>query len=61
MPKVLTAIGLAVSGLVLLVFLLDLPPLRLTFGGFSLWMDILFIVGAGILGYLSWTAFREQK
>jgi hypothetical protein len=27
----------------------------------SLLMDIVFIVCAGLLGYLSWTAYRELK
>ena len=60
MPKVLTAMGLATSGLALLVFLLDLT-LKIPFGGFSKLMDIMIVMAAGILGYLSWSAFRELK
>ena len=58
MPKALTISGLAVSVLVLLIFGLDLWPGIL--GGQSKTMDIGFIVCALILGYISFTAYREQ-
>jgi len=58
MPKALTISGLAVSVLMLLVFGLDLWPGIL--GGLSKTMDIAFIACALILGYISFTTFREQ-
>ncbi len=59
MPKALTITGMAVSGLLVLLFGLDLAlgfPLRKA----SLVMDIGFVVCALILGYLSYTTYREQ-
>ena len=67
MPKALCIFSLVVSGILALVFLLDavlgftgstnLAP----FGGNSLLVDIVFIVLAGLLGFMSWTTFREQR
>lgn len=66
MPKVLCLIGVVFSALVALIFLLDIvlgmmnsasAPLRMV----SLTMDILFILAACGLAYVSWTAFREQR
>ena len=59
MTKFLCIIGLAISGLLLLFFGLDLAT-GTPFGGASKMMDIGFVVCSGILGYLSWTTFREQ-
>ena len=65
MPRLLCLTGLVVSGL---VFLLFTANLIMTFVGGtgifwypSLMMDIVFIVCSGLLGYLSWTAYRELK
>lgn len=58
MPKALTISGMAVAGLVLLVFLLDLA-LGLPFGRPSLMMDIGFVLAAVILAYMSWSTYRE--
>jgi hypothetical protein len=60
MPKALTISGLAVAGLVFLIFALDLA-LGMPLGRLSKTMDILFLVAAAVLGYISWTAFREQR
>jgi len=49
---------MAVAGLVLLVFLLDLA-LGLPFGRPSLMMDIGFVLAAIILAYMSWSTYRE--
>jgi hypothetical protein len=60
MPKALTISGMVVAALVLLIFVVDLAagwPFRTA----SKWMDIGYIVCALILGYLSWSAFRELK
>jgi len=67
MPKILCLTGLVVSGLVALIFLMDLifglmgmsslAPFNLT----SLMMDLVFLVSSGVLGFLSWTSFRELK
>jgi hypothetical protein len=60
MPKALTIAGMAVAGLLLLVFLLDIA-IGIPFGGISMVMDIAFIAAAGMLGYVSWAAYREVK
>lgn len=59
MPKALTIAGMAVSGLLIALFGLDLAvgfPLRKA----SLAMDIGFVVCALLLAYLSYTTYREQ-
>jgi hypothetical protein len=50
---------MAVAALLALLFGLDLG-LGVPFGGKSMSMSIGFIVCAVILGYLSWSTFREQ-
>lgn len=59
MPKALAISGLAVAVVVLLVFGLDVA-IGIPLGGMSKTMDIGFLVCALILGYISWTTFREQ-
>lgn len=60
MPRALTITGLIVAVLVLLIFGLDLA-LKVPFKRDNWMMDVGFIICAVILGYLSWTAFRELK
>ncbi len=59
MPKALCIVGMAVAVLLLLLFGLDLG-LKIPFNGASPTMSIGFIVCAVVLGYLSWSTFREQ-
>jgi hypothetical protein len=58
-PKVLTYCGLVVAGLMLLLFGLDLA-VKIPFSRASLTVDILFLVTAAILAYMSWATLREQ-
>lgn len=58
MAKVMTFGGMAVAGLIALVFGLDLA-LGIPFGRANMLIDIGFAICAGILGYLSWNAFRD--
>ncbi|MEY2611466.1 MAG: hypothetical protein RL240_4537 [Planctomycetota bacterium] len=65
MPRLLCLSGLVVAGLVLLLFLADLI-MSLTGGGGifsypSLLMDIVFIICAGLLGYLAWVSLKDLK
>jgi hypothetical protein len=60
MPKALTISGMVVSALVLLIFVLDLF-LGWPFGTISMMMDIGFILCAGGLGYMSWSAYQDVK
>ena len=59
MPKVLCMSGMVIAILILVVFLLDLA-VKIPFQRISLMMDIVFVLCAAGLGYLSWSTFREQ-
>lgn len=65
MPRLLCYLGLIVAGLVCLLFLVDLIMSIVSSGGIfsypSYLMDGVFIVCSGLLGYLAWTALKEQK
>jgi hypothetical protein len=60
MPKALCLVGTVVAVLLFLVFGLDLA-LAFPFRRDSMPMDVGFLVCSAILGYVSWTALREQK
>lgn len=60
MAKAMSIFGMVAAGILLLAFGLD-PVLGVPFGGMSLPMDIGFAVAAGILGYLSFDAFRSSS
>ena len=60
MPKALCLVGTVVAVLLLLVFGLDLA-IAFPFHRDSLPMDVGTLVCSVILGYVSWTALREQK
>ncbi len=56
---------MVVAILILILFLLDLvlgytAESLAPFKGASPMMDIVFSVGAALLGYLSWSTFKEQ-
>lgn len=59
MPKVLCMAGLVIAILILVLFLLDLA-VKIPFQRTSLIMDIVFVLCAAGLGYLSWSTLREQ-
>jgi hypothetical protein len=59
MPKALCIVGMVVAAMLAILFGLDLA-LGVPFGGKSMVMSIGFLVCAILLGYLSWTTFREQ-
>jgi hypothetical protein len=58
MPRALSISGIVVAILLILVFGLDLG-LSFPFSQASKLMDIGFLLAAAILGYVSWTTFRE--
>ncbi len=62
MPKALCLTGMVIAILIFVLFLLDLvlPTGMAIFKKASISLDIIFVVCALILGYLSWTTFREQ-
>jgi len=59
MPKVLCLAGMVIAILILVLFLLDLA-LKFPFNRISLMMDVVFVVCALGLGYISWSTLREQ-
>lgn len=59
MPKVLCMTGMVISILILVLFLLDLA-VKFPFQRVSVLMDVMFVVCALGLGYLSWSTLREQ-
>lgn len=67
MPKALCLTGLVVAGLVFLLFFIDLVFGLIGFQGIALFklvsltMDITFILAAGGLAFLAWSAYRELK
>ena len=52
--------GLGVSGVVFLLFLLDLI-LGFPFGRLSVTVDILAILACGLVAYVSWDALQDQR
>ena len=62
MPKALCLMGMVVSILIFLIFLLDLvlPVDWAFFKRASPMLDIIFALCAAGLGYLSWVTLREQ-
>ena len=58
--KIATYFGLGVSGLLGLVFLLDLA-LGIPFKGASMVIDICVVLVAAILGFLSWRTMKEAS
>ena len=59
MPKMLTIAGMSVAALLLFMFGLDLAA-GFPFRKASIVMDVLFLVCAAMLGYMSWSTYREQ-
>lgn len=66
MPKVLCWVGIGLSILIFLLFFLDLVlPFALSkdwapLKGASMMVDIVFVLSAVGLGFLSWVTLREQ-
>ncbi len=58
MPKGLCIFGMVTAALLLIIFGLDIAVgfLRIE----SVIVDVSFLIAAGLLGYMSWTTYREQ-
>ncbi|QDV43687.1 hypothetical protein Enr13x_35440 [Stieleria neptunia] len=67
MPKALCLFSLVASILVVSLFILDAVALLsgqtslAILGGASLMMDLTFAILGGVLIYLSWSTYREQR
>lgn len=66
MPKVLCISGMVISILIFIVFFFDLLIGMIGFKTFAPFkcavpsMDVVFILGAAVLGYLSWKTWKDQ-
>lgn len=60
MSKAMTIAGMVVAALLLLLFGADLA-VGVPFGGAEMMMNIGALVGSAILGYLSFSTFRELR
>ncbi len=60
MGKGLSITGLVIAIILLLLFGLDLAT-GIPFGRPSLLLDIGFVICAGLLIYMAWSTYREQK
>lgn len=59
MIKKMIFASMGVAGLVALLSILDLS-FKFPFAGYSLTLDITFLISAAITGYLSWDAYRDN-
>jgi hypothetical protein len=59
MPKALTISGMVIAVLLLIMFGMDLA-VAFPFDKASKWMDVAFLICAVLLGYMSWSTYREQ-
>lgn len=60
MAKAMSIAGMAIAGLIAVLFGLDLV-LGIPFGGQSPLADVTFVICGGILGYLGWNAYRDAR
>jgi hypothetical protein len=60
MPKALTISAMVIAGLLFLLFGLDLA-VGIPFGQASVMMDAGVLFSSALLGYMSWSVYREIK
>jgi hypothetical protein len=59
MIKKMIYASMGVAGFVGFLSILDMS-IKIPFGGYSLTLDIIYLVTSAILGYLSWDAYRDN-
>lgn len=59
MIKKMIFASMGVAGMVALLSILDLS-VKFPFAGYSLALDIIFLITSAIIGYLGWDAYREK-
>lgn len=59
MIKKMIFASMGAAGLVALLSILDLS-VKFPFAGYSLALDIIFLITSAIIGYLGWEAYREN-
>ncbi len=60
MPKALTISAMVIAALLFLLFGLDLA-IGIPFGQASIVMDVGVLLSSALLGYMSWSVYREIK
>jgi hypothetical protein len=60
MEKGLCLTSMALAGIVLVAFALDIA-IGIPFGRLSTTIDVVAILAAGLIGYLGWESYREQR
>ena len=60
MAKNLIFASMGMAGLVALMAILDLV-LKIPFAGYSMVLDIMLLLSALLVGYLSWDSYRENR
>jgi len=58
MAKALCIVGMVIAVLILVLFLLDMV-IGYPFAQASFLMDVIFVLCAGGLGYMSWSSYKE--
>ena len=61
MEKWLCWATMGISGLMMVLFLLDLVTKRIPFGGLNLLVDILAAASAGVVCFLAWDALQDLR
>ena len=59
MTKKMIFASMGAAGIVALMSILDLS-VKFPFAGYSLMLDISFLISSVIIGYLAWDAYREN-
>ena len=60
MTKNMIYVSMGAAGLVALLAILDLT-VKVPFAGYSLTMDICFLIAAAIILYIGWETYRENR
>lgn len=59
MARKLTMVAMGVAGVVALICIVDLAA-GFPFGRYSVMMDVLYLISAGLIGYMGFETYREQ-
>lgn len=60
MAKTLCIIGMVISVLIFLIFLIDISA-AIPFSRYSIPMDVVFLGVSSLLAWMSWKIYREQQ
>ena len=60
MAKILCMVGLAISALIFLVFLVDIAA-TWPFSRYSILLDVTFMVVSLMVAWMSWRTYKEQQ